>query len=94
MNQVMADRERRANGNGEPARKRTNGATSFERKRGGPDPIDAMRATADHLVRIATKAFMQMRNVDYETAQRWIAGAVERETKNKKPAAKPEKPAD
>lgn len=46
-----------------------------------------MRETADHLVRIATKAFMQMRSVDYETAQRWIAGAVEREAKNKKPAA-------
>ena len=87
MNQGIANQERRANGNGEPARKRTDRASSFERKRREPDPIDAMRETADSLVRIATKAFMQMRNVDYETAQRWIAGAVEREAKNRKPAA-------
>jgi hypothetical protein len=35
-----------------------------------------MRTTADSLIRIATKAFMQMQDVDYETAQRWIAEAA------------------
>lgn len=84
MNRVAADRERRANENGEPARKRTDGASFFERKGGEPDPIDAMRETADTLVRIAAKTFMQMRNVDYETAQRWIAGAAAREPETKK----------
>ena len=54
-------------------------------------PDDAMRATADSLVRIATKAFMRMHDVDFETAQRWIAGAVEAEARNKKPAAKSRK---
>ena len=94
MNRVAADQEQQTTGNGEPVRNRMNGASYSERMREDPDPIDAMQATADHLVRIATKAFMQMRSVDYETAQRWIAGAVERDTQNKKPAPKPDKPGD
>lgn len=52
---------------------------------------DPMQATADHLIRIATKAFMQMRNVDYETAQRWIARAAVPEAKNGKPVPKSRK---
>lgn len=88
MDRILANDEKKANANLEPARKRTNGASHFERKSGGPDPIEAMRKTADSLVGIAIKAFMQMRNVDYETAQRWIAGAAALEASNKKPAHK------
>jgi hypothetical protein len=87
MNRVVADQEQRANGSGEPA-PNGNGVFHFGQKSQEPNPIDAMRATADQLVRIATKAFMQMRNVDYATAQRWILGAAVREAKNKKPAPK------
>ena len=91
MNRVAADQEQRTTGNGELARNRMNGASYLERMREDPGPIDAMQATADNLVRIATKAFMQMRNVDYETAQRWIASAVVREAENNKPAPKSRK---
>lgn len=57
-----------------------------------PDCDDPMRATAESLIRIATKAFMRMRDVDYETAQQWIAGAAVAEAKQKKPVRKPRKP--
>ena len=59
------------------------GLTSEER-----NSDDRMRATAESLIRIATKAFMQMYDVDYETAERWIAAAAVVEPKNKKPARK------
>lgn len=49
-----------------------------------PNSDEQMRATADSLIRIATKALMQMRDVDYETAQRWIARAALGEAKNRK----------
>ena len=38
---------------------------------------DSKLATAESLISIATKAFMQMHDVDYETAQRWITGALD-----------------
>ena len=88
MNRVADDQEQRTNGNGEPARTRINGASHSERESGEGNANHRMRATADSLIRIATKAFMQMNGVDYETAQQWIAGAAVPEAKNKKPPRK------
>ena len=88
MNRVAADLEQRTNGNGELARKRINGVSHVGQESEQPDSDDPMRATAESLIRIATKAFMQMNNVDHETAQRWIAGAAVAAAKNGKPAPK------
>ena len=92
MEQILTDDKKQANANREPVRKGANGASHFKRKGEEPDPIEEMRKTADSLVSIAIKAFMQMRNVDYETAQRWIAGAAALEARNKMPAPSLEKP--